>query len=601
MTYLVRVEGGADFFYRDLGHHHKAGVRKRYTEFVSLRRQLVARFGREGLLIPPLPPKYSGTQDSEFVKRRMSGLALFLEALAASPFLAFDSSVKHFLTTTTEENGTIGGGGGGGGGSLDLDEEALLDGSAGGSIGGSETNRGYQEWQEHLAGFANPAQADVQLAQIRNELEVAERGLREAVAASKGLGDGLARFASALQGFSQALHVAAEGEQSIVSLNDEGGGGVEDEGEGGSGDPPSVPALVNKTAALYSGGFLESRRRASDRLPTTHITSLRPTDQPPHSLPQSPSRHQTNHSHQPRVRGGAGPAGPPLHRNPRVRTRRPPRSDRTPPRPRGAVGRPAQAPAATARATAPRGPGAGGGAGPPAGAGRERGGVLLQVHQGPPPRLRPGGRRRPRAQPPPGLCAPRRRHHGRGQRALLRLARLPRPARVDPAGGGGRDQRRGGRPGDAPFPAITPLPPAASGKQPARGKTAAAAAAAAAGASAAVSSSMSALAAAKVVKPGSFLAEPAPIPRNEENGSGGGGKNGVFSSVVLAPPSASAKPLPAPPPTAAATSKVTTSKATTVSASAGKAKAPWDSDDEADDVFTPVAKEGRRRGGDEEG
>lgn len=271
MTYLVRVEGG-DFYYRERGHRHsvlQGGVRKRYTEFKTLHRQLHARFGREGLLVPPLPPnKYSGTQDADFVKKRMSGLALFLETLAASPFLALDSNVERFLTTTSEENGTIGGGGGGG--SLDLDEEALmgglgLDGSAGGSISGSgvgsssssSSNRGYQLWQEHLAGFANPPQADVHLAQIRNELEVAERGLLEAVAASKRLGDGLSRFASALQGFSQALHVAAEGERSIVALNDEGasddGGAVE--GEGG-GEGPSVPALVNKTAALYSGAWV---------------------------------------------------------------------------------------------------------------------------------------------------------------------------------------------------------------------------------------------------------------------------------------------------------------------------------------------------------
>ncbi len=155
-------------------------MRKRYSDFIQLRRQLVARYGREGLLVPPLPPKNSGaTQDGDFVKRRMSGLALFLEALAVSPFFAVDASVERFMTTTTEGNGTIGGGGGGGG-SMDLDEEALLgalDGSAGGgraaslsssssSSSSSAANRGYQLWHEHLAGFANPPQPDAQLAQV---------------------------------------------------------------------------------------------------------------------------------------------------------------------------------------------------------------------------------------------------------------------------------------------------------------------------------------------------------------------------------------------------------------------------------------------------
>lgn len=159
MTYNIRVEGG-DFLER--GHHPsllKRGVRKRFNDFVRLRKQLVARYGREGLLVPPLPPKHTGTQDADFVKRRMAGLALFLEGLASSPFFALDASVDRFMTTTTERDGTIGDGddldrsvGGGGGPSL--------------SPSGRGSNRGYQLWHEHLAGAANPPQPDVLLGQV---------------------------------------------------------------------------------------------------------------------------------------------------------------------------------------------------------------------------------------------------------------------------------------------------------------------------------------------------------------------------------------------------------------------------------------------------
>jgi hypothetical protein len=185
MTYLVRVEGGD---YHERGHHHsllRAGVRKRYSDFLDLRRRLVARYSSEGLLVPPLPPKRTGTQDADFVKRRMSGLALFLESLAASPFFSVDAAVEAFATTTTESNGTIGGGRGCG--SMDLDEEAVLrglDGSAGGGSRGAMSprnsnglsaaaapgsNRGYQLWHEHLAGFANPPQPDALLAKVCRE------------------------------------------------------------------------------------------------------------------------------------------------------------------------------------------------------------------------------------------------------------------------------------------------------------------------------------------------------------------------------------------------------------------------------------------------
>lgn len=553
MTYLVRVEGG--YYYRERGHHHsvlKTGVRKRYNEFKTLHRQLYARYGREGLLVPPLPPALSGTQDADFVKRRMSGLALFLEAIAASPFLALDSSVERFLTTTSEENGTIGGGGGGE--SLDLDEMGGLglDESAGGSISGSgagssssSSNRGYQLWQEHLAGFANPPQADVQLAQIRNELEVAERGLREAVGASKGLGEGLSRFASALQGFSQALHVAAEGESSIVALNDEGAseeGGAAVEGEA-CGEGPSVPVLVNKTAALYSA-ISPGYAAAQDQLGHLFAEILEYELAAVHALKGL-------------LQGRAELAAALLKLQRKLHALRH----------RNDPGRAAELALLEAQV------------------GKEE----LRCYKYTKALLRVAV---------PGAAAARARNL---RRAFAHLAAV-----TTGAGGvhfnaalaylaqlGWTPQAVVDGANDAaaalvlpPVPAIT-LPSPAAGVLPAAGQKPkrAAAAGASGSASASTSASTSALAVAKVAKPGSFLAEPAPIPpssaRTEDGGSAG--TNGVFSSVVLMPPAASAKPLP-PPPTA------TGAAPPTAAAAKAKAKAPWDSDDEADDPFTPVAK-----------
>jgi hypothetical protein len=121
---------------------------------------------------------------------------------------------------------------------------------------------------------------------------VAERGLREAVGASKGLGHGLAHFASALQGFSQALHVAADGESCIVALNETRAGVPDGEGAGAASSSvvsgPSVPELVTKTAALYSGGFLPVnvlQHQPVDPIITTH-----------HAPPHPPTHlHTTTH------------------------------------------------------------------------------------------------------------------------------------------------------------------------------------------------------------------------------------------------------------------------------------------------------------------
>lgn len=99
----------------------------------------------------------------------------------------------------------------------------------------------------------------------------------------------------------------------------------------------------------------------------------------------------------------------------------------------------------------------------------------------------------------------------------------------------------------------------------------------AAGASkgAATTTSTAALAASKPERPGSFLAEPAPIPSSSSSAAGEGQQqpaasvhnNNGASSVVLTLPVVTA---PAP-----------------ALASSTSGKAPWESDDEADDSFSP--------------
>lgn len=137
---------------------------------------------------------------------------------------------------------------------------------------------------------------------------MAERGVKEALGASKGLEHGFAHMASALQAFSQALHVAADGERGIAALNDTAAPGSakglesaaaaaeEEEGEKEKEKEegrPLVPMLVTRTAALYSGASIKAS-----------LHSLPPSPLHPHSphppktslQPSAPATPPSNHS-----------------------------------------------------------------------------------------------------------------------------------------------------------------------------------------------------------------------------------------------------------------------------------------------------------------
>jgi hypothetical protein len=134
-TYNVVISGGQTVY-------NVGGVRKRYSEFEALRMALEKRYAGEGLLIPALPPKkMMGNQDHEFVKARMRGLTLFVEALACNPFLMSDSTFERFVSH-----------GDGVEVSMDADDP---------------NNVGFQKWIEFLGTFALPTDADTQLNKVR--------------------------------------------------------------------------------------------------------------------------------------------------------------------------------------------------------------------------------------------------------------------------------------------------------------------------------------------------------------------------------------------------------------------------------------------------
>jgi hypothetical protein len=62
------------------GDKELADIRRRYSEFYSLREEMVEKYFPYGLLIPPLPPKATiNNFDEEFVRERNLGLNLFCE------------------------------------------------------------------------------------------------------------------------------------------------------------------------------------------------------------------------------------------------------------------------------------------------------------------------------------------------------------------------------------------------------------------------------------------------------------------------------------------------------------------------------------------
>ena len=72
LTYKIRCKDGS----------HEFDVRHRYNEFHDLRQELVSRYHRFGIMVPPLPAKnvlQINRFDDVFVKERMVGSNLFCE------------------------------------------------------------------------------------------------------------------------------------------------------------------------------------------------------------------------------------------------------------------------------------------------------------------------------------------------------------------------------------------------------------------------------------------------------------------------------------------------------------------------------------------
>ncbi len=205
MTYAVCVHGAGDGY-------PKNGVRHRYSDFEALATRLQRRFGAEGMLVPPLPPKkLVGNTDLDFIKSRTNGLQLFVDGIAASPFLFQDLVTHQFLTRETEAGGSI----------AEL-LDAVDDGAAAAALEArpsSVANPGYVKLTEFLSAFSLPPDPDALLDKMRVELDVCERVLKDVLEGCKALQAGFGQYTTGLQAFSHSLHVLAEGERSVDLLN----------------------------------------------------------------------------------------------------------------------------------------------------------------------------------------------------------------------------------------------------------------------------------------------------------------------------------------------------------------------------------------------
>ena len=276
MTYAVCVQGGNPL--ESPRAFPKHGVRHRYSDFEALSSRLQRRFGTEGMLIPPLPPKrLRKNQNVDFIKQRMNGLQFFMEGIAASPFLFHDVLTQKFLKrTTTEGAGSIAA-------LLDEGDTAVghfapLPSSSSSTSNPPSSplssaslaamhNRGYVQWTEFLSSFVLPPDPDMMVEKVRLELDTCERILTEVLEGGRALAAGFGQYARGLQAFSRSMHVLAEGERRVDVLNKVGTTEQEDkdkeeEGGGGSNNNASshpmalfttpLPELASCTADLYA-------------------------------------------------------------------------------------------------------------------------------------------------------------------------------------------------------------------------------------------------------------------------------------------------------------------------------------------------------------
>jgi len=84
---------------RQLG-HDLVGVRRRYSDFEKVQKELKDRYSLLGILVPQLPPKKtmgSTSTESAFIKERTQGLTMFCENVASNPFLRNDAKWRDFI------------------------------------------------------------------------------------------------------------------------------------------------------------------------------------------------------------------------------------------------------------------------------------------------------------------------------------------------------------------------------------------------------------------------------------------------------------------------------------------------------------------------
>jgi len=268
----------------------KHGVRHRYSDFEALSLRLQRRFGTEGMLIPPLPPKsLRKNQDVDFIKQRMNGLQFFMEGIAASPFLFHDVLTQKFLKrTTTEGAGSIAAlldeGGNAAGHFTPLPSSSSSSNPPSSPLSSASLaamhNRGYVQWTEFLSSFVLPPDPDMMVEKVRLELDTCERILSEVLKGGRALAAGFGQYARGLQAFSRSMHILAEGERKVEVLNKVG----TTEEDKDSSSCAEQESSSNKNAssqplALYNTPLLELASRTADLYASTVPGFLAAPDQ----------------------------------------------------------------------------------------------------------------------------------------------------------------------------------------------------------------------------------------------------------------------------------------------------------------------------------
>jgi len=141
-------------------------------------------------------------------------------------------------------------------------------------------NRGYVQWTEFLSSFVLPPDPDMMVEKVRLELDTCERILSEVLEGGRALAAGFGQYARGLQAFSRSMHVLAEGEREVEVLNKVGT--TKEDRESSSCAEQASSSNKNASSqplALYKTPLLELASRTADLYASTVPGFLAAPDQ----------------------------------------------------------------------------------------------------------------------------------------------------------------------------------------------------------------------------------------------------------------------------------------------------------------------------------